>query len=103
MSYMSAEGKTAKEQYQWEMKAQFKSNIIKGDIKLKVKYYFGTKHKHDIDNFTKLWMDAGTGIIWEDDGQVVELTLSKYFDKKNPRIEIEIYGENEFQGVQASG
>ncbi|QIM50777.1 RusA family crossover junction endodeoxyribonuclease [Hydrogenophaga crocea] len=33
-------------------------------------------------------MDAGTGLLWEDDSQIVELTLRKDYDKTNPRIEL---------------
>ena len=88
--YMTREGKDKKEEYQWEMRSQYKGKVSDQELRLDVKYYFGDKRKHDIDNFSKLWMDAGTGIIWLDDGQITELKLSKFLDKENPRIEITI-------------
>lgn len=51
-------------------------------------FYFGTKRKCDLDNFNKLWMDALTGIVYEDDSQIAKLTLVRAYDKKNPRIEV---------------
>lgn len=33
----------------------------------------------DIDNLTKLVADAGNGILWEDDAQIVELVCSKHW------------------------
>jgi crossover junction endodeoxyribonuclease RusA len=90
MGYMSAEGKAKKEEWQWEMKFQHAGTPRKGDLNLIVIYYFPDKRKRDIDNFSKLWMDAGTGILWEDDSQINELHLYKFIDKEKSRIEIEI-------------
>ena len=43
--------------------------------------------KPDADNYAKGPLDACKGIIWKDDGQVVDLSVSKYYSK-NPRIEV---------------
>lgn len=51
-------------------------------------FYFGTKRKADLDNFNKLWQDALTGVVYEDDSQICELHLFRKYDKANPRIEI---------------
>lgn len=45
--------------------------------------------KPDADNYAKGPLDACKGILWKDDGQVVDLFVSKYYSK-NPRIEIRI-------------
>ncbi|WP_313151348.1 RusA family crossover junction endodeoxyribonuclease [Enterococcus sp.] len=45
--------------------------------------------KPDADNYAKGPLDACKGILWKDDGQVVDLLVSKYYSK-NPRIEIRI-------------
>lgn len=45
--------------------------------------------KPDIDNYAKAVFDALNGIIWEDDSQIVECRLYKYYANK-PRIEVEI-------------
>lgn len=84
--YMTAEGKTLKETYKWEMMAQYKG---KPDItEVEIGLYFGDRRKRDIDNFNKLILDAGTGILWEDDSQITKLTITKHYCKENPRIEL---------------
>jgi Holliday junction resolvase RusA-like endonuclease len=89
MGYMSAEGKEAKKCFQDEFTVQYRAKPLSCDLKLTVSYFWGDKRRRDIDNFSKLWMDAGTGILWEDDCQITELTLKKFYDKNNPRVEIE--------------
>ena len=42
----------------------------------------------DIDNYCKAVMDALNGMIWQDDGQIVQLEASKRYGE--PRAEIEI-------------
>jgi len=91
MGYMSKEGKEAKKMLQDEFIVQYRHKPLTCNLKLTVSYFWGDRRIRDIDNFSKLWMDAGTGIIWEDDSQIVELTLKKFYDKNNPRIEIEIH------------
>jgi Holliday junction resolvase RusA-like endonuclease len=87
-TYMTSQGKALKEAYQWEAKAQWKGRPLEGDVALSVTLYFGTNRRADIDNFNKLSLDALTGIVYEDDSQIVELTLRRAYDKARPRIEI---------------
>ena len=86
--YMSAEGKSLKEDYQWQLKSQWKQPIITRDVELEVKLFFGTKRKNDIDNFNKLLLDSMTGIVFVDDSQITKLTISKHYSKEDPRIEV---------------
>jgi Holliday junction resolvase RusA-like endonuclease len=88
---MSKEGKAIKESYQWQAKSQYGSkHPLKGPIIASVRLYHGTKRKTDIDNFGKLLFDSLTGIVYEDDSQIMQATYAKDYDKSNPRIEIEI-------------
>ena len=84
--YMSAEGKKLKESYQWQAKSAWRFPVATGNVNLKIDLYFGTKRKCDIDNFNKLVLDSLTGIVYEDDSQIQELTLRKFYDKENPRV-----------------
>ena len=86
--YMSAEGKTLKESYQWQARSQWKRKPLAKSLQIAVKLYHGTKRVTDWDNFHKLSMDALTGIVWLDDSQIQEADVCKFYDKENPRIEI---------------
>lgn len=88
--YMTPEGKVLKQQYQLEAKTQWKEGIVKDGIKVAVKLYFKDKRRRDVDNYNKILLDALTGIVWEDDSQIEELTISKHVDKSNPRIEVTV-------------
>lgn len=88
MVYMSKIGKDTKESYQWEIKRQYKDKPTTKDIAIIIEFYFKDKKRRDIDNFNKLILDAGTGMIWKDDSQIMEMTLRKFIDKKHPRVEI---------------
>ena len=90
--YMGKDGKKLKEDYQWQIKSQYKGKKpIKGGVGMEVKLYFGNKRKNDIDNFNKLLYDAMTGIVYEDDSQIQCVLTEKKYDKKSPRIELEVY------------
>jgi Holliday junction resolvase RusA-like endonuclease len=43
-----------------------------------------------LDNFNKLWQDALSGMVYEDDSQITELHLYRDYDKARPRIELTV-------------
>lgn len=45
--------------------------------------------KPDTDNYYKAVSDALTGILWEDDNQIVEIHVGKWYSDQ-PRVEIEV-------------
>jgi crossover junction endodeoxyribonuclease RusA len=90
-TYMTREGKLIKEGYRWEARAQWRQRALKGELYVAVEFYFATRRRRDLDNQNKLILDALSGIVYEDDSQVAELTLRRRFDKDNPRIEISIW------------
>jgi len=89
--YMTPQGKALKEAYQWEAKAQWRQPPRKDELGVSVRFFFGTKRKADLDNFNKLWQDALTGIVYDDDSQISELHLYRDFDKQRPRIEVTVH------------
>ncbi len=90
MRILSPKARALKEDYGWQAKQQYKGKPIGNELELYIKIYFGTKRKYDWDNFHKLSMDALTGIVWEDDSQIRKATVEKFYDKENPRTEIEL-------------
>ena len=89
-TYMTKAGKTLKESYQWQTKSQCKQPCSKKKMSITIALYFGDKRKRDIDNYHKLSLDALSGIVYEDDSQIQRMVVEKFYDKENPRIEIEI-------------
>jgi Holliday junction resolvase RusA-like endonuclease len=88
--YMATKAKELKESYQWQAKAQWPSKPLECPINVIITTYHDNHRRNDFDNFHKLSMDALTGIVYFDDSQIVEAKVIKSFDKKNPRIEIEV-------------
>lgn len=82
--------------------------LLEGPLEVKIDIYKGTLKsfsrakqsaaeakllrpttKPDADNYAKGPMDALKGIVWKDDGQVVDLLARKFYSE-NPRIEITV-------------
>jgi crossover junction endodeoxyribonuclease RusA len=78
------EGMVSEIDYHWANREPFT-----GSIRLDVRLYWPDKRRHDLDNIKSL-LDSCTGILYEDDSQINELHLYKGYDKKNPRVEIDI-------------
>jgi len=88
--YLSAKGKALKEDYQWQIKQQWKDGIIRSPLSVVIRTYHDNHRKNDWDNFHKLSMDALTGIVYEDDSQIEQAIVTKHYDHDFPRIEIEV-------------
>ena len=59
----------------------------------KVKVTEGILHpvvKPDVDNLAKLILDAMNGIIYEDDKQVIELSIKKHYTLHEDEVHIEV-------------
>ena len=92
------------------IKDQIPSDFVRGDseIYIDIKCYIKTLNafsntdkelaedeyirpitKPDVDNYMKTYLDAFNGLLWLDDGQVVDARLRKYYSEC-PRTEINI-------------
>lgn len=54
-------------------------------------FYPGTRQRRDVDNMTKLILDACNKLVWGDDMQVTEISGRVVFDDPTPRTEVAIY------------
>lgn len=63
-----------------------KSTSKKNKVKMENKTMRPVK-KPDLDNLAKICLDALNKLAFEDDSQVVDLTISKHYDNE-PRVEI---------------
>lgn len=57
-------------------------------VKLYRKYKPTSRIFGDVDNHLKALFDGMNQIVFEDDAQIVQCSVSKHTDKKNPRAEI---------------
>jgi crossover junction endodeoxyribonuclease RusA len=64
--------------------------IINGNIRVTLQFFFNNKRKNDIDNYAKPILDFMSDIVYVDDRQIIELNLKKFYDKENPRIVIKV-------------
>lgn len=77
---LSQEAKAYKNLIAWEAKNLWGSQIEEYPNQpwiVIINLRFKDKVRRDIDNYAKLILDSLTGIIWEDDSQVVELKITK--------------------------
>ncbi len=88
--YMSKAGKDLKSSYIKQIGEQYTAKTLTNPLKMTLVIFFGTKRKSDWDNFNKLVCDALTGLVYEDDSQIMDGRVIKNYDKVNPRIEVEI-------------
>lgn len=58
---------------------------------LRCLFHVGSYQRQDVDNMLKLAADACTGIVWDDDSQVVEVSGRVVRGSDEPRTEILIY------------
>lgn len=57
----------------------------------KVIAFRGTRQRSDIDNIQKVIADAGTGVLWKDDSQIVEQYGRIFLEDSSPRVLLYIY------------
>jgi crossover junction endodeoxyribonuclease RusA len=85
---MDTKCKTLKLSYQKQVRAQYSHLPLKAPLRAVLSLWHGTRRVTDIDNFNKLVLDSLTGLVYEDDSQIVELTITKGYDKERPRVEV---------------
>jgi Holliday junction resolvase RusA-like endonuclease len=81
--------RAAKEAIGCEARSQYHGAPMTSMLAVSVALYWGDKRKHDIDNIKAL-LDALSGIVWADDGQITDLHITKAYDKARPRVEMRV-------------
>jgi len=94
-----------RENLQWLIKQSIGGdwNNHRYSFGIRVRFFLGNKRKIDIDNLLKPVLDAGTGLIWADDSQVIELYSFVLRSDLNPRVESLVYTIEEFNDYQRKG
>lgn len=95
-TYTPAKTLKAERELEMLMLSQFRIEPLDFALNVTVQFFISppkrTKNKYpcvkpDIDNYTKLVLDAGNGILWKDDGLIVSLHAHKFYSTE-PRITI---------------
>lgn len=100
--------KLQKDQLRWYLRSKFKEQPIKSPVEVSLSFYLpmpksasgprkkdmlhGVLHhmsRPDVDNLAKFYLDAMTGVIYEDDGQICKMKAEKLYATE-PYILIEI-------------
>ena len=71
----------------WDFRANFKQ-VLLGPLSVKITFL--TKSRGDIDNLVKAVLDAGNGIAWADDSQIVKIEAEKLKPDDEEEIKIVI-------------
>lgn len=67
-------------------------NLATDTYELRCDFYLGNHRRRDLDNMTKLVLDALNGRAYIDDSQIVELTARKHFvPKAEARTEVRLW------------
>lgn len=76
------------QQYKWQVKLLCgQLEPFAGNVAVKFTVYRARK-SGDLDNYTKVLLDALKGLIYPDDAAVVEIHAMRDDDKGNPRVEL---------------
>lgn len=49
---------------------------------------FPDRRRRDVDNVAKAVLDSANGVLWDDDSQVVELSIRRAVDGDRPRVDV---------------
>lgn len=73
-----------------QLKAQKQGPMIEGPVEVQMNVHREI-NSGDVDNYAKIALDAMTDAgVWRDDKLVMKLTVEKFVDPKNPRIEVTV-------------
>lgn len=91
--FLPKRSKDFRDSLQWIFKAAFSGEPLKTPLSVTLHFYkdknITAKTQYgDIDNLVKAVFDAGNGILWLDDSQIVELHTYKH--KGAGKIEMEV-------------
>lgn len=87
---MDPRAKRAKEAIGWEARQQHRGRPLEGALAVEIELWWPDRRNRDIDN-VKALLDALTGILWLDDGQITDLHLMKGVDRNHPRVEMKVW------------
>jgi len=64
---------------------------FEGPVAVRLRFYRETRRTVDLDNLVKAVLDGLNSVAYHDDSQVVRIDAELLYDRKNPRVELEIW------------
>ncbi len=97
---LSKRGRKYKTTCYAEILSQGRQEVHKGPVSVFIRAYPPDKRKRDLDNLLKPVLDVlQTSGILEDDSQVEDLHIQRFYPSKPGRVEILVSSEHGGQGV----
>ena len=90
-TYLTKEGKEYRKTIKEQVEAQmfgYNIDVLKGNLSATFIFFHDNRRKNDLDNSLKSILDCFNEVLFEDDSQLISITLSKKYDKQEPRIEL---------------
>ena len=69
-----------------------------GPIEVACEFFLPTAQRADVDNLVKATLDGMNGVAYDDDSQVVRVTVSKAIDRVDPRTMVTVVYHSENLG-----
>lgn len=85
-TYPSPEAKEFKQRVFWTCRGR---KPLTGTVAVVLRF-FRPRKVGDLDNRIKVLLDALRGVAFADDDQVVRIEATRFDDKANPRVEVEV-------------
>ncbi len=90
-TYMPKSYTAYKEALAWLFKAKMKTRKpMRGAIIIVLDFYRKNHRRVDLDNLEKTVLDAGNGVVWEDDAQIIDMHSRKFLGCDEPRVEVRL-------------
>lgn len=85
--HVDVKAKDAKEAMAREARSQYRGLPWASPLAVEVALTWPTRRNHDVDNIKSL-LDSMKGILWVDDGQIVDLRVTKRYVKGEQGVEL---------------
>ncbi|MBA7630002.1 hypothetical protein ES703_37510 [subsurface metagenome] len=91
--YTPRQTRESEEWIGWQIKNAYQGLMPDVDYAfgVRIMFYQSNQQRRDLDNMTKLILDACTRVVWEDDSQVTEIIAHVFRGDDKPRTELCIY------------
>lgn len=70
-------------------------DLLEGHVEVEIDLHFDNKRRRDVDNYVKVIFDALEGHLYEDDRQVIALSIRKHINEDRSRTVVVVRPRSE--------